>query len=75
MDRGTNKQHLFHRKHDGKVLEALPMLFTFTPLQQQHQAHGVVGSFSQAGMRSNPHFSRCTGSLHTHNNLCTLQHH
>eukprot|EP00892_Ulva_mutabilis_P002988 jgi/Ulvmu1/12690/UM094_0048.1 len=38
-----------NKKHDGKLLEASPMLFTYTPLEQQHQAHGVVGSFQQAG--------------------------
>lgn len=40
---------IFHNKHDGKAIEALPMLFTYTPLQEEHQAHGVVGRFSQAG--------------------------
>lgn len=49
---------LLSGQHDGKALEALPMLFTFTPLKQEHQAHGVVGGFQQAGMifiRATPH--------------------
>lgn len=47
--RSWQPDHLLNIKHDGKALEALPMLFTFTPLEQEQQSHGVVGNFQQAG--------------------------
>lgn len=39
------------RKHDGKMLQSMPMLFTYTPVEKQAQSSTASG-FQQAGMMS-----------------------
>lgn len=43
-------------KHDGKRIEAMPMLFTYKPVKQQQAGEGpensAGGGFQQAGVAS-----------------------
>lgn len=41
-------------KHDGKMLQAMPLLFTYTPVEKQQAQSSATGGFQQAGVISRP---------------------